>query len=426
MTPESEMHKLAAETASPSARDDVTQTYVPQMMGRSRNESRDEMPPVGEWAGTSTATPQASRGYLPEPTIKQQRAEVNFEMPSLGAIDPLMADDSITDILINGTDGIFIDRRGRLVDSGIRYATQEEVWEVAERIMETINQHWSHDRPMIDTRLPDGSRVNIVGPPIAIDGVTISIRKFPKNHITLDSMVRDAVVSPELGRFLRECIYQRLNIVISGATSSGKTTLLNALSGGIPRDERIVTIEDSAELRLQQPHVVRLEARPPVDGKPAVSMRDLVKNALRMRPDRIILGESRGPEAFDVLQAMNTGHDGSMTTMHANTPRDALARMENMVLLAMPQLSMKVVRQQISSAINLVIQMSRPKDGARYISHITEVCGIEGETLVMQELINYVPEANGRPAHHRWTGGSTRNPNVTEAARLAGMIRQMR
>lgn len=361
---------------------------------------------------------------------KAPRAAVHFKMPSLGVLDQLMADDAVSDILVNGINGIYTDRHGQLEDSGIRFASHEDVWLVAEAIMGAIGRHWTEDLPMIDTRLPDGSRVNIVGPPIAVDGVSISIRKFPKSQVTLERMAESGLISTELGCFLKECVRLRLNIIVSGSTSSGKTTMLNALSSGISIAERIVTIEDSAELRLQQPHVVRLESLAAKQAESgavaqAVTMRDLVKNALRMRPDRIILGESRGPEAFDVLQAMNTGHAGSMTTLHANNPRDAISRLETMVSIAMPQLALRIVRHQISSSINLVIQMSRTPEGVRHISHVSEVCGMEGETMVMQDLVTYVEESPKKPAHYRWASGSPRNKHVTEAARASGMMKTL-
>lgn len=282
---------------------------------------------------------------------------------------------------------------------------------------------------MLDTRLPDGSRVNIVAPPMAVDGVSISIRKFPTRQITLETMVQSGQMSEELGKFLSECVSKRLNIIVCGGTGSGKTTLLNSLSGSIGEDERVVTIEDSAELRLQQKHVVRLEAKVAVvGGKPEseVSIRDLVKNALRMRPDRIVVGESRGAEALDMLQAMNTGHDGSMTTLHANTPRDALARLETMVSIAMPQLPIRLVRQQIASTVNLIINMARCKDGVRRVMYVSEISGMEGEVVIMQDLVVYTDATSDKKGHFRWANGAPRNPFVMDAARNSGMMRGMR
>lgn len=359
----------------------------------------------------------------------KRHASANTKMPSFGILDPLLADQRVHDILINGMQNIYVDIDGQLQDSGLRFGSEEEIWQLAEKIMQTIGHKWSPERPMIDTRLPDGSRVNIVAPPMAVDGVSISIRKFPAMQITLDSMAENGQLMPELAHFLKLCAARRLNMIVSGGTSSGKTTLLNALSAAISPRERIVTIEDTAELRLQQPHVVRLEAKPPISPDAphtAVTIRDLVKNALRMRPDRVIVGESRGAEVFDVLQAMNTGHDGSMTSLHANSPREALSRLETMVSLAMPQMATRIVRSQIASTVNLIIQMSRGKDGSRRITHVSEISGMEGEMIVMQDLMTYQEAANGRPGEYRWVTSSPRNMHVTEAAREAGIIRPMR
>lgn len=360
-----------------------------------------------------------------EPSTSYQSA---LAMPDLGVIDELMKDDRIHDILVNGTRPIHVDMNGVLHETQCRFNTHEEVWKIAENIMAAIGHSWSPDRPMIDTRLPDGSRVNIVAPPMAVDGVSISIRRFPKIHITLDMMVMKGQLSKEIAEFLKLCASRRLNIIVAGGTSSGKTTLLNALSAAISPTERIVTIEDSAELRLQQPHVVRLEAKAPQSPSAphtAVTIRDLVKNALRMRPDRIIVGESRGAETFDILQAMNTGHDGSMTSIHANTPREAVNRLETMISLAMPQLTTRIVRQQIATTIHLMIQMNRGKDGTRRITHITEIAGMEGEVIVMQDLVLF-QHANGAGGEYKWVAGAPRNVEVTEAARSLGLIRSLR
>ena len=348
-------------------------------------------------------------------------------MPDLGVANELMKDERVHDVLINGIQPIHVDMNGILHVTERQFATHAEVWQVAENIMKAIGHKWSEDRPMIDTRLPDGSRVNIVAPPMAVDGVSISIRKFPKIDITLESMAIKGLLSREIAEFLKLCASRRLNIIVAGGTSSGKTTLLNALSAAISPRERIVTIEDSAELRLQQPHVVRLESKPPLSldaPHTAVTIRDLVKNALRMRPDRIIVGESRGAEAFDVLQAMNTGHDGSMTSIHANNPREAVARLETMIALAMPQLTTRIVRQQIATTVHLMIQMNRGKDGTRRITHITEVAGMEGDVIVMQDLVLF--QENGAKSEYNWVAGAPRNPQVTEAARSLGLIRSLR
>lgn len=362
--------------------------------------------------------------FPPAPVRRPRRYTLDAPMPSLGILDGLMKDDRVHDIMVSGTQPIYIDIDGQIEDCGLRFSSHEEVWKLAETIMDTIGQRWNPERPLIDTRLPDGSRVNIVAPPMAVDGVTISIRKFPAIHITLERMVARQQLSAEMADFLHRVVASRVNIIIAGGTSSGKTTLLNALSGSISPMERIVTIEDSAELRLQQPHVVRLESKLPksIDTpESAVTIRDLVKNALRMRPDRIIVGESRGMEAFDVVQAMNTGHDGSMTTLHANSPRDALSKLETMVSMAIPQFPMRIVRQQIASTVNLLIQMSRTMEGHRRITHVSELSGMEGEMMMLQDLVVYHPQGG-----YRWVGGAPRNPNVSEAARLSGMLRAMR
>jgi pilus assembly protein CpaF len=361
--------------------------------------------------------------------VKTKPQVVTMDMPDLGILNELMKTDHVHDILVNGTHGVFIDQGGELVDTGLSFESEQDVMKVADAIMKTMNVRWDPERPVIDTRLPDGSRVNIVAPPMAVDGTTISIRKFPNLRITLDSMTENKQITPEISQFLKLCTAQRMNLIVSGATSSGKTTLLGALSSAISPKERIVTIEDSAELRLQQPHVVRLESKQPksLDAQhTGVSIRDLVKNALRMRPDRIIVGESRGPEAFDIIQAMNTGHDGSMTTLHANAPRDALSRLETMIQMAMPQMTTRVVRQQIAATVNLILQMARGKDGTRRITHISEIVGMEGEVIVLQDLILW-QEANGnKPAEYRWVTTAPRNMNITDAARQAGLIRGMR
>ncbi len=354
---------------------------------------------------------------------------INTVMPNLGLLNQFMQDQAVGDIMVNGIHSIYIDRNGKLVDSGVRFKSHEEVWALAETIVKSVGQSISHERPMVDTRLPDGSRVNIVAPPMAVDGVSLSIRKFPNRQITLETMVSSGQLTPELAKFLSECVAKRLNIIVCGGTGSGKTTLLNALSGSIGADERVVTIEDSAELRLQQPHVVRLEAKIATTQDKLhtqVTIRDLVKNALRMRPDRIVVGESRGAEALDVLQAMNTGHDGSMTTLHANTPRDALSRLETMVGIAMPQLAIRQVRQQIASTVNLIVNMSRCKDGVRRVMFVSEVSGMEGEVVVMQDLVVYKDDAPGRPGGFIWANGAPRHQLVTDAARSSGMMRGIR
>ncbi|WP_027133388.1 CpaF family protein [Geminicoccus roseus] len=315
------------------------------------------------------------------------------EMFGLGPVEPLLADASVTDILINGPQHIYVERRGLLELTNISFRDNEHLTNVAQRIAASVGRRVDETSPTVDARLADGSRVNIVLPPLALDGTCISIRKFAKHRIGISTMVQHGNLSPGMGRLLEIAARCRLNIIVSGGTGSGKTTLLNALSRMIDPGERIITIEDAAELRLQQPHVVRLETRPPnIERSGEINQRDLVKNALRMRPDRIILGEIRGAEAFDVLQAMNTGHDGSMTTLHANTPRDALVRLENMVISANAGLPMQAIRSQIVSAVHLIIQISRMRDGVRRVQQISEVIGIEGEVIILQDLFNFAFE----------------------------------
>ena len=309
------------------------------------------------------------------------------DMLGLGPLEPLLGDESVTDIMVNGPKQIYVERKGKLALSSAKFRDDQHVMSAATRIVSAVGRRVDESVPLVDARLADGSRVNIIIPPLAIDGPSISIRKFSKKKITLDVMERQGNISPNLGKVLRIASRSRLNILISGGTGSGKTTLLNALSQMIDPGERIVTIEDAAELQLQQPHVVRLETRPAnLEGKGEITMRDLVKNSLRMRPDRIILGEIRGSEAVDMLQAMNTGHDGSLGTIHANRPREALMRLENMVGMAGINLSPMAVRTQIASAVDMIVQISRMRDGKRRITHVSEVMGMEGDVIIMQDL----------------------------------------
>jgi pilus assembly protein CpaF len=315
------------------------------------------------------------------------------DMVGLGPLEPLLADETITDIMVNGAHQIYVERKGKLELTEVAFRDDAHVIHVATRIVTEVGRRVDESTPLVDARLHDGSRVNIIIPPLAIDGPTIAIRKFSKKEITLDTMARQGNLSPRLATVLKVAARSRLNILISGGTGSGKTTLLNALSRLIDHGERTITIEDAAELQLQQPHVVRLETRPPnIEGEGEITMRHLLKNVLRMRPDRIILGEIRGEEAIDMLQAMNTGHDGSMCTIHANTPRDALTRLENMVAMAGFKLPAEAVREQIQSALHMIVQVSRMRDGMRRITHVTEVTGMEGDVVTTQDLFRYVCE----------------------------------
>jgi len=319
------------------------------------------------------------------------------DMLGLGPLEPLLADESVTDIMVNGPYQIYVERRGKLELSGVRFQNDEHVLNIARRIVSQIGRRVDETTPLVDARLLDGSRVNIIIPPLAIDGPSISIRKFSKKGITLDVMQNQKNISPAMGTVLKIASRSQLNILISGGTGSGKTTLLNAMSQMIDPGERIVTIEDAAELQLQQPHVVRLETRPPnLEGSGEITMRDLVKNALRMRPDRIILGEVRGSEAVDMLQAMNTGHDGSLGTIHANRPREALTRLENMIGMAGINLPARAVRTQIASALDMIVQVSRMRDGMRRITHVEEIVGMEGEIITTQTLFTYEFEGEGK------------------------------
>jgi len=326
---------------------------------------------------------------LPLSTIERDRlvSEVHHELFGLGPLEPLLADPTISDILVNSYANIFIERRGKLEKTAISFKDDEHLMRVIERIVSTVGRRIDEAQPMVDARLPDGSRVNAIIPPLAIDGPTLSIRRFGTDPLKMPALIEHGALTKEIAILFEMCVRARLNIIISGGTGAGKTTLLNAMSAYIPADERIVTIEDSAELQLQQPHCVRLETRPPnIEGRGEITQRDLVKNSLRMRPDRIVVGEVRGGEAIDMLQAMNTGHDGSLTTIHANSPRDALSRLETMIQMTGMRLSDRAMRQQIASAVNVVIQVARLTDGTRRIVSIYEITGMEGEMITMQEI----------------------------------------
>jgi len=318
------------------------------------------------------------------------------DMMGLGPLEPLLEDDTITDIMINGPKQIYIEKRGQLEMTSVVFEDNAHLLNICNRIVSRIGRRVDESSPICDARLLDGSRVNIIIPPLAIDGASVSIRKFGKRQIGFDQMVQQGNISAAMGTLLRIAARCRLNMIVSGGTGSGKTTMLNALSGMVDQGERVVTIEDAAELRLQQPHVVRLETRPAnLEGNGEVTMRDLVKNALRMRPDRIILGEVRGPEAIDLLQAMNTGHDGSMGTLHANRPREALTRLENMVTMGVASLPPKAIRTQIAGSLQMIVQISRMRDGVRRVTHVTEVVGMEGEVIITQDLFTYEFKGEG-------------------------------
>lgn len=316
--------------------------------------------------------------------------EVQHELFGLGPLEPLLSDNTISDILVNAHGTIYIERRGKLEVTDVAFKDDEHLMRVIERIVSSVGRRIDESSPMVDARLRDGSRVNAIIPPLSIDGPVLSIRRFGTEPLRMASLIENKALTKDISEMLEMCVKARLNVLISGGTGAGKTTLLNALSAYIPEDERIVTIEDSAELQLQQPHVVRLETRPPnIEGRGEVTQRDLVRNSLRMRPDRIVIGEVRGGEAIDMLQAMNTGHDGSLTTIHANTPRDALSRLETMIQMTGMRLSDRAMRQQIAAAVNLVVQVARLSDGTRRVTSISEITGMEGDTITMQEIFHY-------------------------------------
>ncbi len=327
---------------------------------------------------------------LPDDIRNQLYKDVLDELLGYGPIQPLLEDENISEVMVNGPKKVYIEKEGHLVKTPVVFEDDAHVIRIIERIVLPLGRRIDTDNPSVDARLPDGSRVNAIVPPVAIDGPSLTIRKFRREKLTIEQLIQYQSITQGMAEFLRACVLSRLNTVISGGTGSGKTTLLNVLSTFIPEDERIVTIEDAAELRLQQDHIVRLETKSPnADGHGERTVRDLVRNSLRMRPDRIVVGEVRGGEALDMLQAMNTGHDGSLTTLHANSPRDAISRLETMVMMAGMDLPLKVVRQQISAAVDLIVQQSRLKDGSRKVTAITEVAGMEGETIVLTDIFKF-------------------------------------
>ena len=347
--------------------------------------------------------------------------EITYDMVGYGPLEPLLRDDSISDIMVNGPNRVFIERKGKVYQSDVTFTSAAQLGSIAQKMAASVGRRVDESSPLVDCRLPDGSRVNVVFPPLAIDGACISIRKFSKKKLDFDAMVAGGSMSSHVARILEIAARCRLNIVISGGTGSGKTTMLNALSRLIDEGERIVTIEDAAELQLQQPHVVRLETRPlNMEGKGEVNQRDLLKNALRMRPDRIIVGEVRGAEAFDMLQAMNTGHDGSICTIHANTTRDALTRIENMVQMGF-SLPPRAIRMQIAGAVDLIIQVERMRDGVRRLSQVSEIVGMEGDVITMNEVFAFEfigEDATGRLSGTYKTSGA--QPGFLEKLRYYG------
>lgn len=350
--------------------------------------------------------------------------ELISEILGLGPIEPLLKDSSVTEVMVNGPDSIYIERKCRLQKTDVRFRNTEHLMHIIDRIVTAVGRRVDESSPMVDARLADGSRVNVIIPPLSLTGPCVTIRKFSKDVLTVDKMIEFGSFDQRMAEFLEDCVKGRLNIVVSGGTGSGKTTLLNVLSSYVTATERIVTLEDSAELQLKQDHVVTLETRPPnIEGEGEVTMRDLVRNALRMRPDRIIVGECRTSEALDVLQAMNTGHDGSMTTAHANSARDALSRLETMVLMSGMELPLRAIRSQIASAVDIIVQIARLRDGSRKIINIAEVTGMEGDIITLQDLFRF--ENHGLDSDGRITGEfltSGLRPMCTEKLAMNGVV----
>ena len=367
-------------------------------------------------------------------TLKEQRHELPSDIPydvfrqalmdeliGYGPVTPMLRSANVSEVMVNGPDRIFVESKGLLYETGVKFFDEKHLQQIIRRVVEPLGRHVDDASPMVDARLPDGSRVNAVIPPLALDGSSMTIRKFADKKLTTDDLVRFGSLTPEMAAFLECAVRNRQNIVVSGGTGSGKTTLLNVLSQFIPRGERVVTIEDSAELKLSHRNIVRLEARPAnIEGKGRVAIRDLVVNALRMRPDRIIVGECRGAEALDMLQAMNTGHDGSLTTLHANTPRDALSRLENMVMMAGFELPSSAIREQVSSAVNLIVQQTRLPDGSRKIVNITEVTGREGDVITTQDIFVFTKTGFGEDGVEGFHTATGNIPYFIEELREAG------
>jgi pilus assembly protein CpaF len=371
----------------------------------------------GKWAGTPDAAKKWEAEAIkianqvmdeePAPTPPGERQQIVEEIVAdvfgYGPIDDLLKDETITEVMVNSSTEVYVDREGKIVAADVKFRDDNHVQRIIEKIVAPLGRRIDESSPMIDARLPDGSRVNAVIPPVALKGPCVTIRKFSKMPLLMPDLVNSGTLTAKMAAFLRACVLGKLNILVAGGTGSGKTTTLNALSAFIPNDERIVTIEDAAELQLKQEHVVTLETRPVnIEGKGAITIRDLVKNSLRMRPDRIVVGEVRGGEALDMLQAMNTGHEGSLTTAHANTPRDSLSRLETMVLMAGIELPVRAIREQIASAIDLIVQQARLRDGRRCITHLTEVQGMEGDIIILQDIFLF--EQQGKDENGRMKG----------------------
>lgn len=345
------------------------------------------LPKIDEMAVQLIMEDESFRGKVDRKKVVE---ELIHDLTGFGPINPLLQDEDVTEVMVNGPNQVYVERNGKIELSYVQFRDDEHVMQIVDKIVSPIGRRVDESSPMVDARLPDGSRVNVIIPPLSLKGPTITIRKFSKDPFTIDNLIDFGTLTRDMAIFLEACVKARLNIFVSGGTGSGKTTTLNVLSSYIPSDERIVTIEDAAELQLWQEHVVSLESRPPnIEGKGSITIRDLVRNSLRMRPERIVIGEVRGGEALDMLQAMNTGHDGSLATGHSNSPRDMISRLETMVLMAGIELPVKAIREQIAGAIDLIIQQSRLKDGSRKITNITEVQGMEGDVIVLQDIFAF-------------------------------------
>jgi pilus assembly protein CpaF len=424
----------AAPTPPPAASAAAPANVADNVLRRLRSQVLEQVDPVaaGRLAGPAL---RAQLEALVHDVANRERVEISgrdeariaeeltHDMVGFGPLEPLLNDDTISDIMVNGPERVFVEVRGKVHLTDVRFQSHAQLNAIAQKMAATVGRRVDESSPLVDCRLADGSRVNVVFPPLAIDGACISIRKFAKRKADLQDLAAGGSMSPNLARVLEIAARCRLNVVISGGTGSGKTTMMNAMSRMIDPGERIVTIEDAAELQLQQPHVVRLETRPAnLEGKGEINQRDLMKNALRMRPDRIIVGEVRGAEAFDMLQAMNTGHDGSYCTVHANTTRDAVIRIENMVQMGQTSLPSRAIRTQIASAVDLIVQVERMRDGGRRVAQVSEVCGLEGEVITMNEIFTFEYDGDGPDGRirGRWTSPATR-PGFIERLEYFGL-----